>query len=214
MAAMPPARQERDFATLRAAIAQFPDGASLDQIKEAAGLPVSERTLIRRLGQMAEKALIRKSGESRAARYFIEGAAPAKPIEVAAAAQTDMFVPVSKAGGEILRLVSQPVQARKPVGYNRKFLSDYRPNVTSYLTAADKARLATISRTIDDANPRAGTYAQRILARLLIDLSWNSSRLEGNTYSLIDTQRLIEAGRPSNSWCSRPRTSPSTATPS
>jgi Fic/DOC family len=198
MAAMPPARQEMDFATLRAAIARFPDGASLDQIKEAAGLPVSERTLIRRLGQMAEKALIRKSGESRAARYFIEGAAPAKPIEVAAAAQSDMFVPVSKAGGEILRLVSQPVQARKPVGYNRKFLSDYRPNVTSYLTAADKARLATISRTIDDANPRAGTYAQRILARLLIDLSWNSSRLEGNTYSLIDTQRLIEGGQPAD----------------
>jgi len=27
--------------------------------------------------------------------------------------------------------------------------------------------------------------------RLLIDLSWNSSRLEGNTYSLLDTRRLI-----------------------
>lgn len=31
--------------------------------------------------------------------------------------------------------------------------------------------------------------------RLLIDLSWNSSRLEGNTYSLLDTQRLIELGQ-------------------
>ena len=30
--------------------------------------------------------------------------------------------------------------------------------------------------------------------RLLIDLSWNSSRLEGNTYSLLDTQRLFERG--------------------
>ena len=30
--------------------------------------------------------------------------------------------------------------------------------------------------------------------RLLIDLSWNSSRLEGNTYSLLDTQRLFEQG--------------------
>jgi hypothetical protein len=29
---------------------------------------------------------------------------------------------------------------------------------------------------------------------LLIDLSWNSSRLEGNTYSLLDTKRLIELG--------------------
>ena len=40
----------------------------------------------------------------------------------------------------------------------------------------------------------AGTYAKRVLSRLLIDLSWNSSRLEGNTYSLLDTKRLIELG--------------------
>lgn len=41
----------------------------------------------------------------------------------------------------------------------------------------------------------AGTYARQILDRLLIDLSWNSSRLEGNTYSLLDTRRLIEFGQ-------------------
>jgi Fic family protein len=40
----------------------------------------------------------------------------------------------------------------------------------------------------------AGTYAKQILNRLLIDLSWNSSRLEGNTHSLLDTMRLIELG--------------------
>jgi hypothetical protein len=32
------------------------------------------------------------------------------------------------------------------------------------------------------------------LNRLLIDLSWNSSRLEGNTYSLLEATRLIELG--------------------
>ncbi|MFN3165153.1 MAG: Fic family protein, partial [Pseudohongiellaceae bacterium] len=37
----------------------------------------------------------------------------------------------------------------------------------------------------------AGTYAKQILTRLLIDLSWSSSKLEGNTYSLLDTRRLI-----------------------
>jgi Fic family protein len=41
----------------------------------------------------------------------------------------------------------------------------------------------------------AGTYARHILNRLLIDLAWNSSRLEGNTYSLLDTKRLIELGQ-------------------
>jgi Fic family protein len=45
----------------------------------------------------------------------------------------------------------------------------------------------------DDQRP-AGTYARDILNRLLIDLSWSSSRLEGNTYSLLDTKELIEHG--------------------
>jgi Fic family protein len=40
----------------------------------------------------------------------------------------------------------------------------------------------------------AGTYARQLANRLLIDLSWNSSRLEGNTYSLLETERLISAG--------------------
>lgn len=40
----------------------------------------------------------------------------------------------------------------------------------------------------------AGTYALKIFNRLLIDLSWNSSRLEGNTYSLLETERLLELG--------------------
>jgi fido (protein-threonine AMPylation protein) len=188
-------RQDQDFEALQAAIAQFPDGASLEQISEAAALPISERTLIRRLADMVERGDLRKSGGSRAARYFSVGQAaaelsPSKPM------QKDMFVPVGKLGGEILRLLMRPAGARKPVGYNRDFLSSYKPNRTSYLTADDKARLSAISKTVDAADQRAGTYAQRILARLLIDLSWNSSRLEGNTYSLLDTQRLIEAGEP------------------
>lgn len=40
----------------------------------------------------------------------------------------------------------------------------------------------------------AGTYAKKIYNRLLIDLSYNSSRLEGNTYSLIETERLLLEG--------------------
>jgi hypothetical protein len=40
----------------------------------------------------------------------------------------------------------------------------------------------------------AGTRARQILDRLLIDLSWNSSRLEGNTRPLLETERLLEEG--------------------
>ncbi len=191
---MASAREEADFAALRNVLAQFPDGASLEQVAGAAALPVSQRTLIRRLAKMVEGGLVRKEGESRAARYVLIPDKEAPKGATLVPAQRDMFVPVSKAGAEILQRVTRPVQARKPVGYNRAFLSSYRPNRSRYLTAVDRARLEAVSKTVDAADPRAGTYAQRILSRLLIDLSWNSSRLEGNTYSLLDTQRLIEAG--------------------
>lgn len=192
-------RQHEDLEALRAVIARFPEGASLDQIKDAARLPISERTLIRRLGDLVDGGGAKKEGGSRAAKYYpiaSEGAVSRVTPATPSGGQGDMFVPVGKAGGEILRLVTQPVGARKPVGYNRQFLSGYQPNRSAYLTAADKERLAAISKTVDAADQRAGTYAQRILSRLLIDLSWNSSRLEGNTYSLLDTQRLIEVGEP------------------
>ena len=89
--------------------------------------------------------------------------------------------------------VSQAPQARKPVGYDRNFLDRYRPNSSSYLTEQDRTHLATVGR-LQIADQPAGTYAKQILNRLLIDLAWNSSRLEGNTYSLLDTKRLIELG--------------------
>jgi hypothetical protein len=41
----------------------------------------------------------------------------------------------------------------------------------------------------------AGTYGRQIFHRILIDLSWNSSRLEGNTYSLLETERLLQSGQ-------------------
>jgi Fic family protein len=41
----------------------------------------------------------------------------------------------------------------------------------------------------------AGTHGRAILNRLLIDLSWASSNLEGNTYTLLDTRQLIEHGK-------------------
>ena len=40
-----------------------------------------------------------------------------------------------------------------------------------------------------------GTHSCAILNRLLIDLSWASSQLEGNTYSRLDTRALIEHGQ-------------------
>ena len=63
-----------------------------------------------------------------------------------------------------------------------------------YLSAKEREHLHKIG-TPQLGDQPAGTYAKHILSRLLIDLSWNSSRLEGHTYSLLDTKRLIDLGQ-------------------
>ena len=85
---------------------------------------------------------------------------------------------------------------RDPVGYNRSFLDDYRPNKTFYLSDIYRSQLNDAGGAPEKGLP-PGTYAKTLMGRLLIDLSWNSSRLEGNTYSLLETERLIEMGESS-----------------
>ncbi len=103
-------------------------------------------------------------------------------------------IAVSKQGELIRASIRRPLSARTPVGYDPRFLESYRPNVDAYLDPGMRARLHSRGRTPGPERP-AGTYARQILSRLLVDLSWASSRLEGNTYTRLDTQNLIEFGR-------------------
>jgi hypothetical protein len=91
--------------------------------------------------------------------------------------------------------VRRPLTQRRPIGYDRTLSENYAPNRTYYLNDADwRARLLEIGRA--RFAPRdAGTYTRDILNRLLIDLSWASSKLEGNTYTRLDTVNLIEHSR-------------------
>jgi DNA-binding Lrp family transcriptional regulator/fido (protein-threonine AMPylation protein) len=183
---------QKQHDSLRQAIAALPSGASLDQLMPIAGaLGISRSTLIRRLAELVADGSVTKTGDSRAARYALAVDPLAAVQPQASLAQ--VIIPLSPAGAEIQTLVSRPIHQRTPAGYDRDFLDGYRPNVTAYLTAAEREILARFGRTSAPDQP-AGTHAQDVLNRLLIDLSWNSSRLEGNTYSLLDTERLIELG--------------------
>jgi Fic family protein len=101
---------------------------------------------------------------------------------------------MSAEGRQVREVVRLPLAQRLPVGYSRDFLDDYVPNRTRYLPVELRAHLHALGRSPVGERP-AGTYARQILDRLLIDLSWSSSRLEGNTYTRLDTQNLIEFGR-------------------
>ena len=182
----------QELEIIKAALIPFKHRASIDEIMAAVGFPIGLRTLQRRLDALQEQGYIQASGRSRGMRYALispeivemEGDQPQAGIAV---------LSLSAKGKEIHGIVTQPESSRRPIGYNPDFLYSYRPNVDSYLTTDEKDRLAKIGKTTS-VNQPAGTYAKEVLQRLLIDLSWNSSRLEGNTYTLLDTQRLISHG--------------------
>ena len=102
-------------------------------------------------------------------------------------------IPLSADSRDILAYINQPVLARKPIGYQRDFLDSYQPNRSAYLPEPLRRQLHKMGSTGASTRP-AGTYGRAILNRLLIDLSWASSHLEGNTYSRLDTSALIEQG--------------------
>ena len=103
-------------------------------------------------------------------------------------------IPLSADSRDVLAYVDQSLAARKPVGYQHDFLASYQPNVSWYLPAPLRRQLHNMGHTAQAGAP-AGTYSRAILNRLLIDLSWASSQLEGNTYSRLDTRALIEHGQ-------------------
>ena len=165
-------------------------------VAEVMGLSKSDETdrkAIRRVfNALIKRKVLRAQGEARARVYLKSDTASANETSLT---KEGAFKDISltEESKSLLKYVSQSIQARVPVGYHQDFLRGYKPNETFYLGDVQREKLFEIGRVETKTRP-AGTYARNILDRLLIDLSWNSSRLEGNTYSLLETKRLIELG--------------------
>jgi fido (protein-threonine AMPylation protein) len=177
----------KEMESIKDVLRKYPEGTLIDNIEAESNLKIPRRTLQRRLFMLGQAGEVHTQGKTRAAKYFLVAE---KNI---AAPTIKSSIPLSKEGESILRQITRPIQQRTPVSYHRDYLEAYKPNTSHYLTLAEREELERIGKTVMPDQP-AGTYAKEILTRLLLDLSWNSSRLEGNTYSLLDTQRLISFG--------------------
>lgn len=155
---------------------------------------IARRTAQRLIAQLIDSGQITASGEGRARRYFRETLRSGSDARYTRVDSFPRFIPLSADSQDILAYIDQPLQARKPVGYQHDFLDSYLPNETWYLPESLRRQLHKMGRTFDADKP-AGTYSRAVLNRLLIDLSWASSHLEGNTYSRLDTRELIEHGK-------------------
>lgn len=182
---------------IREVLLQYPDGLTSAAISASLRNPPHQRTVQRWLSELVALGAVTVSGRARATVYQL-GTPLGSPATLLA--EPSVFfgatdgIPLSEHGREICAYVRRSRTGRTPMGYDRSFLDDYVPNQSWYLSEATRKHLRGIGETDAFGRP-AGTHGRAILNRLLIDLSWASSRLEGNTYSRLDTKELIEFGR-------------------
>jgi len=144
-------------------------GVGRDDIRRNVTPNASSTTLWRMLKSLLAKNKLEVSGKGRATGYTLSGAAVVRAY------------------------LQTPYNRRKPARYRQEFLDSYVAGKTFYIPEAERTKLHEVGQPAI-ALP-AGTYARRILERLLVDLSWASSRMEGNTYSILETERLIRLGQ-------------------
>ena len=190
---------------LLTAIQALPKGLSLTEASEK-WPDMPRRSLQRALANWVKEGKIAPLGKARATRYVTiapkmlvyalptqDGLSESSTWRAEEELSTGQW-PLSPDSKDIRAYLSQPWGTRQAVGYQSEFLQAYQPNVTFYLPQPVRAQLHRMGRTGPGPQP-AGTYGRAVLDRLLIDLSWASCHLEGNTYTRLDTRALIAHGQ-------------------
>jgi Fic family protein len=148
-------------------------GVSSSEIIAGLGLTISPATLRRDLARLVDENRLTVEGQNKGTRYFIS------PIG-------EMFASV-----DLDTYFEREIDQRKiRDGYNFELL-DIMGN-TPLFTASEYKKLSALQQRFRQ-NITKLTPAQykKEMERLAVDLSWKSSQIEGNTYSLLETERLL-----------------------
>jgi Fic family protein len=166
-------------------LSQESNPTRLPELLKKLGRDFKERTVRRWLNEMVLEGLVEKTGHKRSTKYRVIGRNNENNKGISSCFSSESL--------KSIEYVRKPIYERKPTSYNESWFESYKPNFSFYLSKDLRKQLQEAGKRFSDKDP-AGTYAHKIFNRLLIDLSYNSSRLEGNTYSLLDTARLVISG--------------------
>jgi prophage maintenance system killer protein len=158
---------------------------SLPNLIEKLGDGFKERSVRRWLDLLIQDGAVEKIGQKRGTKYIAAGRKVEEKVGVSSCFSSDSL--------KAVKAVSRPLFERQPVAYVDPWFDSYQPNSDYYIEKVLRDQLQAFGQRTKGQDP-AGTYAHQIFNRLIIDLSYNSSRLEGNTYSLLDTERLLLHG--------------------
>ena len=150
-------------------------GASRAEIEAGMNLKESPATVKRILAGLVEAGQAVVSGQGRATRYSVS-------------AQAHVTMPLN-----IDTYFEKETDERiVQTDFNFELINDILPKVELF-TPQEKEQLdalqAQFTHNIEDITP---TEYRKEMERLGIDLSWKSSQIEGNTYSLLETEKLLK----------------------
>jgi Fic family protein len=177
---------------------------SLSDIEKNIEKSIHKKTLQRRLKSLVEDGFVETEGKGRNQKYYVNRDNDLVPINLdednfdsnvkTANIDEDKAHPIfSSEALSLLSYLETPSYGRVKTSYQVSLIESYIPNKSQYVPDSVREQLHRSGKRFDKTLA-AGTYAKHIGQRLLIDLSYHSSRLEGNTYSKLDTQKLIENG--------------------
>lgn len=153
----------------------FHPESSRNDIETGLNLTESPATLKRMLASLVEKGDVIVVGQGRATRYSISAQAQVTmkiDIETYFKKETDERV----------------IQS----GFNFSLINEILPKVEIF-TSEEMERLNALQNQFkQNLQGISDTEYRKEMERLGIDLSWKSSQIEGNTYSLLETEKLLK----------------------
>ena len=150
---------------------------SSSRLEISAGLTEApnERTLKRIIAELVQNGDVIVEGKGKATRYSLS-------------AQAHLMMPLNIDTYFIKDIDERKVQ----VSFNFQLIQDVLPRVTLF-TPEEKIRLESAHKEfLANMETLSDLEYRKEMERLGVDLSWKSSQIEGNTYSLLETERLLK----------------------
>lgn len=155
-------------------ISAHPEVSSLE-IFEGAGVDVSYATVRRELGKLVSENLLVITGNRKSSRYSLS--------PICALLQSV----------DIDTYFEKEIDDRTIVeGYNFSLIETLESAPSIYTNSEAEKLMALQSRFSENFSKLTDNARKSEMDRLGIDLSWKSSQIEGNTYSLLETERLLK----------------------
>ena len=149
--------------------------ASSREVFEGIGMPISYATVKRVLSALVDEKLLIKKGQGKSTKYLISPA-------------YEILYPV-----DIESYYEKEIDDREiKESFSFQLIPEILGNI-SLFTHNELEQLNVLqSKFVKNTTQLSELEYKKEFARLAIDLSWKSSQIEGNTYSLLETERLLK----------------------